>query len=111
MSNLYEIYWNKDTGNYVAMCDPGIILEYDIYIYPKKVYVALNGNTLRNTHHSIMVKLRHDGMRNMIKRMRCTKRHFKYYDDDQIRKFHPEFGIEEIDELVNKQTLFARLSV
>ena len=103
------IYWNRETGSFVAIADPDITVNSDPF-YPRKVFVVLEGNTIKDTLMSMNVKLTHDGINKMISRMILGKRKYKTFREYQIRNFHPEFGIEKMDELVEKNTLFEKLA-
>ena len=59
----------------------------------------------------IPVKLTSDNKDKAANKLTLGKRRLRPFREDQIRQWHPEFGIEELDELVNKATIFERLSI
>jgi hypothetical protein len=103
------IMWNKGSGKFIAIADPGIKVGND-YFNPRYVFVAIEGNTIKNTNSTKLVKLTKDGAENMFHHMSLGKRKFRDFRESQIRNWHPEFRIEELDELVEKITLFERIA-
>lgn len=105
------IMWNKGSGKFIAIADPGIKVSKDGF-NPRYVFVAIEGNTMRskNINTAKLVKLTQDGAENMFYHMSLGKRKFRDFRESQIRNWHPEFRIEELDELVEKITLFERIA-
>jgi hypothetical protein len=103
------IYWNRDSGKFVAIADPDIRVSKDGR-NPRFVFVAIEGDTVKNDNKTQVLKLTCDGVENLFHRMTLGKRRFKDFREDQIRNWHPEFHIEQLDELVEKLTLFERIA-
>jgi hypothetical protein len=109
MIKYNAIHWNRESGRFVAIADPDIKVSKDGR-NPRYVFVAIEGNTVKNEVNTKVVKLTQDGAENLFYHMSLGKRRFKDYREDQIRNWHPEFRIEELDELVEKITLFERIA-
>lgn len=100
------IHWDTTSGKFCTVADPQISLGNHRY-----VYVIVEGNSHTKEINLKTVKLTRDNSVRVATKIAQGKPRFFPFREDQVRQWHPEFGIEDLDELVNKATIFERLSI
>lgn len=104
------ILWNRTTGSYIAIVDSNIRCGCDSRLFPKFVFVWIEGNSIKDTQHASAVQMTVHEIDRLWANLIPGKRRHHTFKENVIRHFHPEFNIEKLDELVEKATLFHRIA-
>ena len=102
------IYWDPNNKRFIAVAD----LKLGPRSFGKNArhhYIIVRGNTEEKFNTVIHVQLTDSGLANAVANFKNPK--MKLITEYQVRNFFPEFNLDEIDELVDKKSLFVRLSI
>lgn len=101
------IYWDPNSKRFIAVAD--------LKLAPKSSgmntryhYVIVRGKTDSDHKLAVHVQLTNSGLTNAIANFKNPK--MKLITEHQVRNFFPEFNLDEIDDLVEKKSLFVRLA-
>ncbi len=106
----YEfIYWDSSSKRFVAVADLKLSDPSSFSRYTRRHYIIVQGKTDSDTKLVAHVQLTDSGLANAVANFKKPK--MKLITEYQVRNFFPEFNLDEIDELVDKKSLFVRLSI